>query len=238
MFTVRSPAPPRDALARFWGPILDGSRPVVLCVGPPRPAAQQPDPEALTVADFHHLPSQRVALSDAITLARLAGLLQERHRAYRVSQQAVTTFADLQGGPAILIGANNNEWTLRLMQNLRFAPEQTPNGSHGWIRDRQHPERKVWLADFTAAHRSLTRDYALVSRWLDPKTEQPVVVAAGLTRWGTLAAGEFLTRAAHLEKLEAKAPPGWERRNLQVVLSTDIINGSSGPPAIVAVHFW
>jgi hypothetical protein len=84
----------------------------------------------------------------------------------------------------------------------------------------------------------LTRDYALVVRVLDPKTEQMVVTAAGLSVFGTLAAGEFLTMPDEFRKIQGVAPKGWQQKNFELVLSTDVIRGKSGHPNIVAAHFW
>jgi hypothetical protein len=84
----------------------------------------------------------------------------------------------------------------------------------------------------------LTRDYAVVVRVLDPKTEQMVVTAAGITAFGTLAAGEFLTDPREFQKIEGVAPRAWRKMNFEIVLSTDVIRGKSGHPEIVATHFW
>jgi hypothetical protein len=72
----------------------------------------------------------------------------------------------------------------------------------------------------------------------DPKTEQIAVIVAGIGSWGTQAAAEFVTSPEHLKKLEALAPSHWERKNLQVVVATDVIRGSSGPPTVLAADFW
>jgi hypothetical protein len=73
---------------------------------------------------------------------------------------------------------------------------------------------------------------------VDPKTEQVVVVAAGMTVFGTSAAGEFLTNKTEMEKLALAAPHGWEKKNIEFVLSTDVIHGRSGPANVVAVQCW
>jgi hypothetical protein len=65
-----------------------------------------------------------------------------------------------------------------------------------------------------------------------------VVVAAGAHRWGTRAAGEFLTNSESLKKLEALAQENRDRKNLQVVLSTEVVRGIPGPPNVVAAYFW
>jgi hypothetical protein len=53
----------------------------------------------------------------------------------------------------------------------------------------------------TVPHLQLTEDYAIVARLLDPTTERMMVVAAGIGKFGTEAAGEFLADPEHL------APP-------------------------------
>jgi hypothetical protein len=65
-----------------------------------------------------------------------------------------------------------------------------------------------------------------------------VVVAAGLTGYGTQAAGEFLTNESYMEEAVRGAPAGWERKNLQLVIATEVIKGNSGPPHVVNRHFW
>ena len=84
----------------------------------------------------------------------------------------------------------------------------------------------------------LTEDYALISRLLDPTTDRMVVVAAGLRGYGTTAAGEFLTTPEYLGLITKGAPENWERKNLQVIIATKVINGNSGPPRVVATYFW
>jgi hypothetical protein len=41
-----------------------------------------------------------------------------------------------------------------------------------------------------------------------------------------------------MKKLASFTPPGWESKNMELVLSTDVIRGRSGPAAIVAAQFW
>jgi len=73
---------------------------------------------------------------------------------------------------------------------------------------------------------------------IDPLTEKMVVAVGGMGRDGTLAAGEFITEPRYLEMLASQAPKNWEKKNLQVVLATDVVRGNTGPPRILATHFW
>jgi hypothetical protein len=43
---------------------------------------------------------------------------------------------------------------------------------------------------------------------------------------------------AYLDALPAKAPADWDRRNLEAIIKTQIIDGHPGPPSVVAVETW
>src|ERR1035438_4114052 len=38
--------------------------------------------------------------------------------------------------------------------------------------------------------------------------------------------------------LLAKAPPDWEKKNMEAVIETQVIQGHSGPPNVLAVETW
>jgi hypothetical protein len=230
-------AGPADAFGRFWNPVFSSSSTTLLCVGGGRSASTPTDQAPPTIGDFERQPSRRMHMSDAMALAGLVGLLQSHGKPYRILNRAdATSFRDLQLGPFVLIGAMNNEWTLRLTDGLRFGFER--QGTAARVVDRQNPSNTAWFVDFGSPLQEFNRDYAIVSRVRDPKTEQTAVIVAGIASWGTLAAAEFVTNPDHLKKLEAFAPKHWEQKNVQVVVATDVIRGSSGPPTVLAAHFW
>jgi hypothetical protein len=232
----------RSSFEGFWKPILSSRTPVLLCIGNVaggrRPPAENPilNP-ALTLSDFSNSMSETVNVYDAFTVAKFAGLMQANGRQFELASQSDATFTDLQNGPAILVGLLNNGWTERLVEKLRFTVDQ-PTPDKVTIRDRNNPSNRSWSIDYATPYLNVTKDYALVLRMVDPKTEQMVVVAAGITVFGTTAAGDFLTSEHEMKKLAAIAPPGWEKKNMELVLSTDVIRGRSGPATIVAAQFW
>ncbi len=179
-----------------------------------------------------------VTLGDAMCLARLSALFQLKGKPYRVRGGASTGFSDFRDSPAVLIGAFNNEWTLRLAGPLRFTFETDRQKGYEMVRDRQNPSMTDWRLDRAWPGWKIARDFAVVSRVLDPNTDKMVVIAAGITHFGTIAAGEFLTDPAHMAALIRRAPPDWARRNIQVVLTTEVIGSGSGAPRILAAHFW
>jgi hypothetical protein len=236
---MRSPAP----FDSFWQPVFSSRAPVLLCVGnleggrgPSAGASQGPNP-ALTLKEFHSSESETVHVYDAMTLARFAGLMAANAKQYQIASQSDATFTDLQKGPAVLVGLMNNDWTERLVPKLRFTVEH-PAPSRITIRDRDNPSNTDWTVDYSTPYLDVTKDYALVLRMVDPKTEQIVVVAAGITVFGTFAAGDFLTNKGEMKKLAAFVPRGWEKKNVELVLSTDVIRGRSGPATIIAAQFW
>jgi hypothetical protein len=238
---------------QFWEPVLKSSGSVLLCIGPsalaqpdqrqstPRPIVPSGAQSAAKAGDTDSpawSASESVSFADATTLARLSGLLEGKGKSYRIERGDWATLRDMRGGPIVLIGAFNNDWTLRLTGNLRFRFAKDAKSEVFWIEDQQNPDRKDWAVTMDSSYPNQSEDYAVVSRMFDPTTQQTVVVAAGIGTEGTVAAGEFLSNAAYLEALIRQAPTDWENKNLEVIISTQVINGQSGPPKILASHFW
>jgi len=144
------------------------------------------------------------------------------------------SFADLRGAPSVLIGAFSNLWTLEMTGQLRFVFEQ----QDGARRVRDRTDGRTWQPAHIEPDGKTAEDYAVVSRLLDSATGQILISAAGITQYGTRAAGEFLTDTNRFAEALAKAPAEWERRNLQVLLRTSVYKGTPAAPKVVAVHFW
>ena len=238
-----------SALDALWSPLLESSNPVLLCVGQrpfvgfsatePKSSSAQDQPAALaqtTLFQLYYLGSQNAAMPDVITMGALAGLLQAKGKPYHIRGESSTTFEDVRAGPVVLIGAFNNDWSLRLTGPRRFTFER--NGDTFWIKDQQNPSDRSHAVNYASPYLQLTEDYALISRVLEPVTERMVVLAGGLTGYGTIAAGEFLTHPGYVEAILAHAPRNWERKNVQILISTKVINGKSGPPKLLMTQFW
>jgi hypothetical protein len=177
-------------------------------------------------------------VNDAVSIARYAALLQQRGTPYHVREIQATSFADLRAAPTVLIGMFSNAWTLELGSQFRFSPEADAATKSIVIRDRQRPAYRDWAVEDPWPALKISRDFALVSRVRDNATGNLVVIAAGITPYGTTAAAEFLTTPHHLEQALRSAPPDWPDRNLQIVLETRVIGGAAGPPSVKATHFW
>jgi len=180
-----------------------------------------------------------VIIDDVSPLVNVAGLLRAYGKNYRVLGESTTSLTDLRRSPSVFIGAFDNSWTLRLTSPLRFHFANNPEMTQFWIEDRSNPGRRGWALDRSQQQQTGTyKDYAIVARFVDPDTDQYVVVAAGIGRGGTVAAGEFLVDAHRMNDMVSQLPRDWNRKNVEIVLETQVIQNRSGPPRISAVHVW
>ena len=104
-----------------------------------------------------------------------------------------------------------------------------------WIEDWTKPGQ-VWKSSLEG--RLGNKDFALVARVLDSKTGQCLLIASGSGMVGTKAAGEFITHDEYLKAALNGAPAGWSKKNLEIVIETDIVDTSPSPPRAVAVKVW
>ena len=146
-------------------------------------------------------------MAELLTLSRVTTYAGERHARYRVLDPASTNLSDLRNMPTVLIGVGNNLWTRQLAGQARFGFLMNEADHPYGIHDDQNPG-KDWLRGDQRAE--TFRDNAIVSRLLDPRVEQVVVMLGGPGAHGTEVAGEFVSNPDQIRKLEAFAP--WLRR--------------------------
>lgn len=243
---------------RFWAPVLSDSSPVLLSVGEAKVYAFR-EPLKSEIAKRsaepykagHPVPAfkmpldgllpvwgQYVGIGDSICVARLAAFLSRHGKNFSVRGATVTSLADLRGGPAILVGAFSNEWTLRLTDGFRFALKYDSERSIGSIWDRTKPQDEGWTVEDVWPDPETWTDYGLVSRIRHPATGRFVITAVGVDRCGSEAATELLTSPEYLSEALRNVPAGWERKNIQIVFSTPVVGDNAGPPKPLAVHVW
>jgi hypothetical protein len=258
ILTVVLPRWRRTDLDQLWDPVLKSPGTVLICVGQPvaynlrsRQAqdaiqdAHTPQRPNSTPAigpihaeDLIVLWDRYVALGDAECLMRLSSVLERYRKPYRVRGERSTSFADLRDTPAVLIGAFDNPWTLRTAGQLRFTFSKDTAREIDMVVDRQHPEHREWTLVGAWPNWDVPNDYAIVSRILDTTTDRPVIIAAGITQYGTMAAGEFLSNPEYFSEAVGKFPRNWQKKNLQIVLGVPVVNRIPGHPRVLATHVW
>ncbi len=237
-------APAPTELDRFWAPLLASAAPVQICVGqsrmyysPRRLPENQPD-YSIPVSKLEPMRDRFLWFGDSVTMAEISGYLATHRKPYRIRGALVTPYGELLGNPIVLIGAFNNEWTIRLTQGLRFSLLDGDTPDVRGVRDREKGPGLAWHVSRNLQGWNPNEDYALVTRFFDPQTQQIVVTAAGITHFGTMAAGDFLSNPAYFRETLRKAPSDWYKKNIQIVLETKVVQGTPGPPTILATYFW
>ena len=227
---------PKPALQMLWGQILNAPAPVLIVIGEPPhlPITNNPSPTVTA----HITGADHVAFADAESLAQLSGFLGKYAKPYSLKSAQAATFSDLQKGPVILIAGLDNQWTRRATDPLRFHFAYGTNPNLFWIEDDKDPSRRDWSVNYSIPYSNLTQDYAIIARFLDPETAQWTIITAGIGDNGTAAAGDFLTNPKYANALAQAAPKGWESKNLEAIIATQVIDGNSGPPRILAVEIW
>lgn len=237
----------RSALDFFWQPVLASGEPVLLCVADQTETSGQmlrdaADPTRQIQLKPTSKPTDNlttVAIDDLSAIVRIAGLLQSHGIRYSLRGEGVTSLADLRSGPAVFIGAFDNAWTLRLTNPLRYHFSNNAEMTEVRIVDSTAPQQSNWVvAHAVQVSTNNYRDYAIVTRFTDTNTGKLTVIVAGLGRGGTIAAGEFLTDPGDLAQLQRAVLAAGNKKNMEIVLSTQIIDGEPGTPKMEATYFW
>jgi hypothetical protein len=216
-------AAPQSAMERLWSPLLSGADTVGVCVG--RAAIPQSASMELVTMDA------------ANATSRVVAVLNRFGKSYEVRGAQAMNFADVRIHPLVAIGGFNNQWSLKITDDLRFHFQHTDTRHQ--IVDR-FESKTQWERQLDRSKNpvAVVEDYAVVARVRDGASGQRVLVLAGLGNYGTSAAGEFVTSPDYLQKFAETAPTGWERRNIEFVIATRVQDGIAGPPRIVASHIW
>jgi len=149
----------KSALDRFWGPMLDSPAGVLISLAQPRvynfrsdarqrqietmiqgmsPAQFTSTQELIPLNQLIPMWDRYLAVGDANCLLRIASVFEKRGKPYRIRSEASTSFSDLRERPSILIGAFDNEWTLRAVGEMGYTFYKDFQGLE-LIHDRYHP---------------------------------------------------------------------------------------------------
>ena len=229
----------------FWQPIVSSTTPALVIIGVHSTDSQGHNLPVDTVGSSEQQEPQSmmslmsryemVPISDIVSYSKITNLLTRHGRTYQTEGSGAATLDQLRRGPVILIGGLDNVWTMRLTAPLRFrffAKTELLNG----IEDTKD-HSKVWMFDNALPAHGNAPDYANVASYFDTTIEQRVVVAAGVGRSGTVTATEFVTSADNLNAWMKQAKVSSDK-NVELVLSTDLLDGEPGPPHVIASYTW
>jgi hypothetical protein len=237
---------------RFWQPILEASSSPVLDLPTtstfqlnldsmrtlnhldelkPGESLRLGADDVIAFHDWHvSLPVLQAALS--LSLA-----LQQKGKVPLVRIGADLRRDELRGHPIIAVGSFSNPWTEENVSGLRFTFDRgASDREQPRIRDTFNAQRS-WSLPHTYPE-AQGKDYAIITRTFDPVTHVAFVSLAGLHSFGNQIAAEFVSQDSSWNELARRAPKGWEKMNLQIVLEADVVGTTPGSPRVLDVYFW
>lgn len=248
---------PYPEFETFWRPVLDSTASTMIVLPhpivyhpttranhlnsqlhglPPLPTQVPLDvpPNLLNGADFVPVFDQYVGFGDTVAVANLTTLFARRGGSVTVRLASKTEFADMRDSPAILIGAFTNRWAVELTQKFRYH-FFLDGGHRPAIVDSQTKSR--WSTD-KADNGHSNEDYLLICRLPKAQTGGFAIVAAGLTQYGTEETGRILAHPQALVPILRQLPKGWESKNVELVLRSQIVGDTPTAPDLTASYVW
>ena len=238
---------------RFWGPFTNSSQRAIVYFG----GSYTYHLSSQFLADYrsaHHLPSDgpeliqdiengsmlnerslipsnpMIGYGDVAAVARIASTLTRLGKRYDLRYGSDLTVTDLRASPTIFIGGFSNAWTLQLTREFRYSLGQ------GGIVDRQQ-HKLVWKQS-ASPDGVRNDDYAVISRIPDSPLGSSTLFIAGINTYSNQAAADFLSDPGRIREVTHSLGKGWEKRNLQIVLHTSVINQVPVAADVVAVSTW
>jgi hypothetical protein len=224
--------PTRTPLDTYWAPVMHDQVAIPVCIGGSVFSQTHTSGVATATKDIDY---PFVSMQSAAAVAQISALLaRSGGPTTQLLAAATTPITELREQPVILLGGYNNQWTLRLVQPLRFhfgpveADETIVDGAHPGV---------IWQRDSSLPYSSAD-DYALVARFRDTTTDSWVIALAGIGRNGTEAAAQFATSSHYMQLLRDQLGSDFANKNIEVVLKIKVIEGKTGAPTIQAVYAW
>ncbi len=258
-----APNPNSAAFQRFWEPVFRAQEPLLIAMAHPivyHPSGRalrlseqnlppqeipgqraiQVPPNELNGSDLVPVFNQYVGFGDMIAANEITAMLARKSRIVRVRLASGIEFADLRNAQILLIGAVTNRWTMEMQQSWRFRLSWKP-GTRTEIVDTQASPKGGNADQWSVVAKddgTTPDDYIMVCRIHSTYTGGLILAAAGLKQFGTEAAGRLLADPEQLGVILRKLPPGWENKNLQVVLHARVIANTPALPDVVASYVW
>jgi len=246
---------PERAFRAFWAPWTASSKPVIISIGSNAVYrlrweyvdryAKEHGLEAsgqesyvpfkagdtIPASDLQPAYNSFISISDVSAVSDLTTSLTKQSVPFQERFPDDISFAELRSNPSVLVGGFNNPMTIELTKHLPFVMR---SGSE--IDETLSPNRKWTLNVRLGTHD--TADYAIITRLAGRSDDLPLMSVAGLGGFGTQAAAKLVTDPKSVEALVRGLPKGWEKKNMQVVISFTISNFKVTDRQVVATRVW
>lgn len=208
-------------LDQLWQPVFSTRNPLLISIP--------------LLRDKEGSVTERVGLGAATAANETAEFLGSHHYPYHVRFGSELTYSQLREQPSLLLGGFSSTWTTRITSNLRFTMIPIGFVDGGAIRDNQTGKTYGPINNQIG---QATEDYAMVCRLFDAPSGQIIMIAAGITTFGTESAGRFLLRPQSFARIIDGQSSDWQKKNFQAIIHLSIIDKTPSAPTLVASHFW
>ncbi len=236
----------------FWEPALSHSELVNIALAHPvayipsrrvmdqqvrkEPAAAYQKPidvqgDSIPASDFLPAVDQFVGFGDAMAVHRFDTLFHRHGRQSRIRLATRVDFSDLRDTPTVLVGSFTNRWVMHFNNRMRFRLSHLSTARPGIVDSNTGKEYPLAARH---ADGSYSEDYLLLGRLANPQVGGFLIVGAGLTQYGTQEAARILADPHALSPILGSLPPGWESRNVELLLRSEIVGDGPGPPTLIA----
>jgi len=193
-------------------------------------------PDELNGSDMIPVADQFVGFGDAVVATQVAALLASHRKETRLRLGSKVQFEDFREAPSVLIGGFTNAWTVEFTHKLRFHFGYDAHGVVS-ILDSAHPAQ-AWGIPEKKADGSSPEDYILVCRLANSPSGKTMVIAAGITMFGTEAAAHFLTAPDRINDALRRIGQNWQTRNVEIIFHAKVIDNSPSASEVVASYVW
>ena len=235
---------PPSAVQKFWAPVLQTSGPVLICIGSPLDSDTTAQGSAVQNNLTMPTPSYssdemiKVGMMDTSAASDLAAFLRQKGKESDIRPTQVSKLGGPRSEAVVLYGRYLNEWAAQMGTDLHFRIHTDQKLGLRWIEDSSNPANRNWSAAYPAPDTQIDHDFALITRVQDQTSGHWWVGVAGLTGLGTLAANRLVIDPGAMANIAAGLPAGWDRKNVQIVLETKLVQGNPGVTRVIKTFTW
>ena len=177
----------------------------------------------------------KIGIGPAGALSSAVDFLAKHNYPYDLRFGSDLTFPQMRKQPTLLLGSFASEWTMRITHDLRFTLTWD-DAKEKVILDKRTGE--IWKPLNLNPNGYAEQDYGLLCRLFDSASGQIVMIAAGITTFGTAGAAGLFFDSGWFSEFVKQAPKNWRSKNFQAIVRFSIIGVTPSSPRVVATHFW
>ena len=212
-----------NSLDHLWKPVFDTGKPLILSI-------------PILTTETGQI-TDRVGLGAARAAMDVVAFIVRHKHPYEVRVGEELTYPQMCEQPTLLLSGFVSGWPRRLNKQFRFSLVEQSD-QHQAISVCDTSNGHIWGPVVRTNGFFGDEDYGIVTRYFDNSVGQTVLIATGVTTFGTLAAARYLTDESLFTKLLEHAPNDWRKKNFQAVIHVAVVGTTVVGPSVVATHFW